>query len=191
MNQTTPQPITKNDEQSMLNSIIQFGFKFYGYDENASMLVTAPNGQVVPLPMAFEFVRRRVNEMQVTATNGVEGVPQMPTMPDGEKSPEQNIETNIEKVEEIKQPQQVQPANPAVNQTSNQQTLATPPKMLVKQSIPVPFGDGFVPKFDHSDVEKVMDFINKNTSKGNSSSNKWMAEQWKKFIAEIKEGKIK
>jgi len=179
------QNLTPQIAAAMLQ-IEKFGFKFFGYGENNDPLVIAPNGQIIPLKVAYEFVQQQIQRANQQQTNGgsLESMPVIPQIPDSqpigvnlEKSPEK--EQSIEKTQE-KQSNQTQVS------TSVQQAGDVETKKDTSTKMPsVPFDEGFkIKTFDPTDVEQAKNFVQSNSSASNQSSNKWLSIQFEKFLKE-------
>lgn len=174
--------------QEILKTISQFGFNYFGNDENGAPLVYAPNGQVVPLDVAYNFVRNQIEQSKNSSGSSAESMPQMP-----QASPERSLETNVEQSLEnvdIKKPEtKVENQQNQVQGPSQVATNPTPAPVIAKPK-PLPFGEGFKPKsFDATDVTQALKFIEDNKKQSDKSSNKWLAIQFEKFLNEIKAGK--
>ncbi len=177
--------------QQILVQIQQFGFKFYAFDESNIPLVIGPNNQITPINVAIDFVNRQIQTQraqQSLASGGPENMPSAPQMPDAtgalEKSVERGVETKNESNQEKKATKQNQQNDVSVNVPTKapKVTLAAPIK---------PYGDGFDPKsFNPTDLKSTLDFISKNASAKKTSSNRWVAEQFKKFLEELKSTKV-
>jgi hypothetical protein len=96
------QNIAQNNDPEVLKLVEKFGFKFFGYDESKFILVVAPNGEIVQLSVAYEFVQKQIASSQVSS-GGPEGFPNMPSMP---QVPEVNLESNLEKESAIEKAQE-------------------------------------------------------------------------------------
>ncbi len=178
-------PIVQNDPKlkKILEQLIKFGFEFYSLDEDKTPLVKGPNNQIVPINYAIEFVNKQIEMYRSQQPRG--SLEDMPSMPAPESSAaERSIETSIE----------IQNDSLEKNQERQQQTIQVPQNVQVPQKAPQiqlskpkikPYGDGFEPKsFDSTDINQTIKFIHKNAQKPNSSSQKWLAEQFKKFLKE-------
>lgn len=170
------------DNQDLLKLLEKFGFKFFGYDESNNALVVAPNGQIVNINVAYNFVKNQINK--VSSGNGPEAMPSMPQIPTDfesglETAPES--EKNIEK--ESKREQQ---SNQPNNQQSSQPIKSTQTQATSKTESP--YGDGFKLSINPADVDKVLNFIQQNSKKSNADAAKWLAIQFSKYYAEVKSG---
>jgi len=179
------QALQQNNDQEVLKLVERFGFKFFGYDESALTLVVAPNGQIVPLNVAYEFVQKQISNSQSTG-GGVEGMPNMPTMP---VVPEVNFESNIEKesiIEKVTEKKQDNPQIPANQLVTTPQVQTAAPKPKEPES---PYGDGFKTPINPIYIDKAIEYIKKNSRKSLSSTSKWLSVQFEKFVSEQKSSK--
>lgn len=182
-----------NQEQQMLSLIMKFGFIFYGYDESASMLVKAPNGQVVGVKLAYEFIQKQI--AQQSSSSGPESMPDIPQMPDSKPAVESSFEKeiSIENVVESKD-QDSDDDGSAQQPPSTQQSTpqAQPqPQVNLKQAVELPYQAGFDPRsFDPRDVDSTLAFIKQNSKASNTSSDKWLALLFEKFLNELQQGNI-
>lgn len=178
------QNVSQNNDIEVLKLVERFGFKFFGYDENKLTLVVAPNGQIVQLKVAYEFVQKQIESSQ-SFSSGPEGMPNMPSMPN---IPDQSFESNLEKESSIEKPaeknQEVQNTVKPVQPTPVVQT--TPVKAKEPES---PYGDGFTPPFNPIFVDKAIDYIRRNSKKSLSSTSRWLSVQFEKFVSEQKSSK--
>lgn len=182
----------------ILQQIDRFGFKFYGYNENNYPMVVAPNGQVVPVNVAKQFVDQQIEferqQQQQNSSSGYGGVEGMPQMPEG-PSVESNVEKGSERevsIEQIKQPEQIKEPETSNQSGPNQSgsVLQTPTQVALPK-VAMPYGDGYEPKsFNPADITQVVDFIERNSKAKKSNSNAWIAMQWQKFLEEMKAGKV-
>jgi len=69
--------MANNDE--ILKLVESFGFKFFGYDEGNNTLVIAPNGQIVMLSIAYNFVKQQIAKSSQQPV-GPESIPQIPAL---------------------------------------------------------------------------------------------------------------
>jgi hypothetical protein len=169
------------DLQQVLNQLEKFGFKFFGYDENNLPLVVGPNGQVTPLNVAYQFVQKQIQSSRMNS-GSIEQIPQSPVSPESgvvESGVENRLEAAAEK-QETRQEQSAQTSSvPQNNATNSSPKIEVKPKEAFK-----PFGDGHLPPFDSSDIQNVINFIQDNSGTSSTSSNKWIAVLWKKFLEE-------
>jgi hypothetical protein len=174
------QALKQNNEEN-LKLVERFGFKFFGYDENSFTLVVAPNGQIVPLNVAYEFVQTQIANSQTFSGGGIEGMPNMPTMP---IIPDSKIESKVESAIENRVEKKQETSND--NSKQNQQTVSVAPKQdPVKKTEPEsPYGDGFKPPINPVYIEKALEYIKRNSKKSLSSTSKWLSVQFEKFISE-------
>jgi hypothetical protein len=183
MNNVADPTNLSQDLQQVLNQLEKFGFKFFGYDENNLPLVIGPNGQVTPLNTAYQFVQKQIQSSK-TSSGSVEQIPQATASIEAgtvESGIERKLETVVEK-QEFRQEQSAQTASVPQNNTTS-----SSPKIDVKTTEAFkPFGDGYLPPFDSSDIQNVISFIQNNSGSAtsNTSSNKWIAILWKKFLEE-------
>jgi len=181
------QTVTQNNDIETLKLVERFGFKFFGYDENSLSLVVAPNGQIVTLSVAYDFVKTQIANSQSYTGGGIEGMPNMPTLP---QVPDANFESNLEKESNIeKAPEKKQEAQSNTQQQAPvviaQQQAA--PKQQEPES---PYGDGFKTPINPANIEKAIDYIKKNSSKSLSSTSRWLSVQFDKFVGEQKRSKV-
>jgi len=172
----TPQPNAQDEE--VLKLVASFGFKFFGYDEGNNTLVVAPNGQIVLLSVAYNFVKA---QMAKTAGQGggPEMIPQMPSMPSSiDTKAENNIEQSAEKG--IERQAEKQKTSLGVDL----QVKPKAPPVAIKAAPESPYGDSMKLSFNPSDLNKTLSFISSNSKKSKTTSAKWLAEQFKKFLEE-------
>lgn len=171
--------------QNILEKLKQFGFEFYGNGESGVPLVKGPNGQVVEVNIAINFVNEQIKKQQESAGGSIEN-PQMPENIDTKISVERSVESKIEtSMEQEKSPEQKSERNdnPGAQAPIIQKKA---PQVKLDKSKNKPYGDGFDPQgFNPTDINSTMRFIEKNSKESNKSSNKWLAEQFKKFVAEF------
>ena len=185
MNQAALSSITDPKVLEILKMVEKFDFKFFGLSENKEPLVVAPNGQVVELGVAYNFVKTKLIE-PAQGSAGAEAMPAMPVVPEAIPSvPDVNLEKGLE----IEKPIEKKSETPTENSQSDLQVRAIAPKQAVLEpKIDLPFGDGFYPRaFDPTDVNKAQKFIAANAQKDDKSSAKWLSILWKKFIEELSE----
>lgn len=163
----------------------KFNFKFFGLSETKEPLVMAPNGQVVTLAVAYNFVKTKLIE-PAQGSGGPEAMPSMPVMPEAIPS---QLDVNLEKGPEAeKTPEKQKETTPATPQTDLAVRNIAPKQLVVEPKIDLPFGDGFYPRaFDPTDVNKAQAFIAANAGKDPKSSATWLAILWGKFIKELSE----
>lgn len=188
-NQNTNTSANSNPQVSVvLSQIEQFGFKYFGNDENNAPLVTAPNGQVIPLKVAYDFVQLQIKKASDTSSGG--NLEQMPVMPPSvdSSSLEVNIEKSAEKESSIEKASEKQSnINTAQNAQASTPQVATP---VVDIKMPMPFDEGFkVTKFDPTDLNQVEDYIQSNKNGSTSNTSTWLANQFEKFLQEYKSKK--
>lgn len=169
--------INQNNEET-LRLVEKFGFKFFGYDENSFSLVVAPNGQIVPLSVAYEFVQTQISNSQVSS-GGLESMPNVPSLP---VVPESTIESSIEKESSIESYKRE--SIEKKEDTNIQQPLVSLSPPVKKTEPEFPYGDGFKTPFNPIYIEKALDYIRKNSKKTLSSTSKWLSVQFQKFIDE-------
>lgn len=185
MNQTALQSITDPKILEILKTVEKFGFKFFGLSETKEVLVTAPNGQVVGLNIAYDFVKTKIIDASKTS-NGPEGMPSMPVMPESlGNMPDTNIERSFEIEKQSEKPKEVVTPNSQSDLTVRN---IAPKQAVIEPKIDIPFGDGFYPRvFDPTDVNKAQKFIAANANKDDKSSERWLSILWDKFIKELAE----
>ncbi|MEP7103835.1 MAG: hypothetical protein ABI721_03960 [Candidatus Dojkabacteria bacterium] len=185
MNQTALQSITDPKILEILKTVEKFEFKFFGLSETKEPLVIAPNGQVVLLNVAYNFVKTKLIDPS-KASSGVESMPVMPAMPDSSfKQLDANLEKKFEIEKQVEKSKEVStPAAPSDLAVRN----IAPKQAVIEPKIDIPFGDGFYPKvFDPTDVNKAQKFIAANAQKDDKSSERWLSVLWDKFIKELAE----
>lgn len=179
------QNLAQNNDIEVLKLVERFGFKFFGYDENKLSLVVAPNGQIVQLKVAYEFVQKQIESAQ-SFSGGPESMPNMPTItniPEGNFESNLERESTIEKVAEKKQEvQSIQ--TPQVPQVPVAKPVVTKP-----EDPDSPYGDGFKTPINPVHIDKAMDYIRKNSRKSLSSTSRWLSVQFEKFVNEQKSSK--
>lgn len=186
MNAHNTDPKLKN----ILDQLAKFGFTFYGYDENKYPLVKGVNGQIVEINVAINFVNKQI-ESRAQASSGSPENPNFNENADVassssvESSVENNVETSVESSVESKAESSVE--TKSENQTNTNDEVAVQQKApQIKFEKPKPYGEGFDPiSFNPSDINSTLNFIQQNSKKSKVSSNKWIAEQFKKFLKEI------
>jgi hypothetical protein len=146
----------QNNDIEILKMVEKFGFKFFGYDENKATLVVAPNGQIVTLSVAYEFVQSQIAKSQ-SGNGGIEGMPSMPNILEG------NFESNLEKEIEVEKALEKKQENTA-QQNNNQQTSAQPQVATKPVEPESPYGDGFKPLINPVYIEKAIEYIKKNSN---------------------------
>lgn len=163
--------------QQVLKQIGNFGFKFYGFDENSMPLVSGPNGQVVPINVAISFVNQQIQNKNNSSGNLESSIVESSDSSSNiETANERQIETKLETPKDSTQAQNTQ--TPTSVQTKAPQVKLSEPKKK-------PYGEGFDPRsFDPADITSILKFIEKNHKTNPKSSNRWIAEQFKKFIAD-------
>jgi hypothetical protein len=187
-----------NQQGQDINEIIKilekFNFKFFGRNESGAYLVIAPNGQIVPVDVAYKFLQTQMsNANQSTTSTGTEGMPSMPQMPqvpvNFEQPKYENIPNNIDKQNE--------------NRIENKQEsgLMMPsgsvprvaPKVVIKEEKSQQIGDGYTvfndvnlnALSDPNNQQKLLNFIEKNRKQTtNKDPKKWLAFLFKKFLEE-------
>lgn len=190
-NQLKPQ-VSDPRLQQVLMQLQRFNFSFYGYDESGKPLVASPNGQVIDINLAINFVNQQIKARQQAQSSG--GSPEsMPTPEDAitRSSPERSVETKLEaalesSMEKKQEEQKQQPSGPQEPQVQQKS-----PQVQLKAASAKPYGDGFDPKsFDPQDIQQTLQFIEENAKKSNTSSNKWLAIKFRKFVEEARAGLI-
>ncbi len=174
--------------QEILKTLSQFGFNYFGNDENGAPLVYAPNGQVVPLDVAYNFVKNQIEQTKVSSSSSgsIESVPQMP-----QSTPEKSLESTLEHSLDIKKPESNIESQQNQSQQQTQAVQGTVPAPVIVKPKPLPYGDGFKPKnFDPTDIAQTLNFIEQNKKQSDTASNKWLAIQFEKFLNEMKAGKL-
>jgi hypothetical protein len=178
--------------EAILTQLKKFGFEFYGHDEGGKPLVTAPNGQVTEINLAINFVNKQMQEQKDAASSsgGNFEAPVMNQNIDTNVKVERSVEVSLEtKLESEKEEKKTDGGN--TPQKDVQVKKVAPNIQLAKPKVK-PFGDGFDPKsFDFNNIDKTLEFIKSSSKKKNTSSDKWVAEQFKKFLEEIKTGNLK
>jgi len=178
------QNLIQNNDVEVLKLVERFGFKFFGYDENKLSLVVAPNGQIVQLKVAYDFVQKQIENSQ-SFSGGPEGMPNIPTMP---QIPEVNFESNLEKestLEKATEKKQETQTNQQPTASTNVQKTAP-----VKQAEPEsPYGDGFKTPINPIYIDRAIDYIRRNSKKSLNSTSRWLSIQFEKFVSEQKSTK--
>ncbi len=172
--------------QNILEQLKHFGFEFFGYGENEIPLVKGPNEQVVEINIAINFVNEKIKEQKEQDSIGSPEQPHIPENLDAnqnvESSVERKIETTPERENSIEKKTQEKPSQ---KPELNVQKKAPQVKLDKKENRP--YGDGFDPKsFNPSDLNSTLQFVEKHSKGSKTSSNKWLAEQFKKFVMEFK-----
>ncbi len=172
--------------KTILEQLKHFGFEFFGFGENGIPLVKGPNEQIVKINIAINFVNEKIKEQQEASEGGSPEQPHIPENIDTSVNLESSVESKIESSPEVEK-----------NIEKKPETKPSPrPELQVQQKAPVvkldkkdnkPYGDGFDPKsFNPSDIGSTLKFIENNSKASKTSSNKWLAEQFKKFVLEFK-----
>lgn len=175
------QTVSQNNDIEVLKLVEKFGFKFFGYDESGLTLVVAPNGQVVLLSVAYDFVKTQIANSQAGGSNGgMESMPNMPAMPQAMDS---NIETAVEKESSIEESVEKQ-KEAAIQQAQPAPTPATIQVAAKSEEAESPYGDGFKPPINPVYINKAIEYIKRNSKKSLSSTSKWLSVQFQKFIEE-------
>lgn len=177
-NTTDPQLLT------VLDQIGKFGFRFFGYGENNEPLVIAPNGQVIPIKIAYEFVQQQINKSQIASSGGsLENMPEMPVSVDS-GSFETKVETNNPEKESNIETSQQQKKQTSLSTVQNKSNDEQNPKISTGKMNP-PFDDGFkIRSFDPTDIAQATKFVEDNQNGSASSTKTWLAAQFKKFMLE-------
>src|SRR5260221_8615404 len=155
----------QNTNEELLKLVEKFGFKFFGYDENGLVLVIAPNGQVVLLSVAYNFVKTQISQSQ---SGSPESMPQMPNLPElSDQKLDQGLEaeSNIE----VKKAETSNSSPNTIQITPKIQPVAAKPK-----EVESPY-DGFKTSINPRDVNKALSFIKANSQKTASSTAKWLS----------------
>ena len=165
----------------ILDVLSKFGFKFFGYSESKEPLVIAQNGQVVTVTVAYNFAQTQMAKASAAASLGsIENMPQMPQALNMPTSPESKMEAAAEK-----------PSDNIQNFTLEDLPKITKPAPQsapqVQQSGNSPFGDGFkITSIDPSNVGQAMAYVKKHSKLKQTSTKKYLALQFEKFLNEIK-----
>jgi hypothetical protein len=167
--------------EEILKTLEKFGFKFFGYSEDREPLVIAPNGQVVSVAIAYNFVKNQIQKSSSAGTeSGIESMPDLANMPNFETAAESAQERGIESQTEQDLSKKLQPDGYKSITQNSPKMIATKP-----QSISL-FGDGFpIKSFDPGEVHQVLGFIQKHSKSKDTTTKKWLAKQFEKFIAEL------
>lgn len=171
--------------QNVLNLLDKYGFKFFGHNEAQEPLVIAPNGQIITVNAAYNYVQSRMNAAATSsAGKGPEGMPQMPSMPQMANVPDAQLDKKMEKegnkFETQKAPEKVQQ-----NVVQTQAPAKAPVVAAAPAKINLPFGDGFTPKtFNPSDADQVNSFVSQNSTKPATDPKKWLSILLSKFLQE-------
>ncbi len=178
----------------ILKAVEPYGFKFFGYNEAKEALVTAPNGQVLPLKNAHALVQQQISNLNAQGQGGIENIPQMPAMPNTIANVESKIETKIEQqsnsIEKETQPNQTKVSTQPIVQNPKQEEKK--PAAAKKIKIDPPFGDGFKPKnVDPTDPVQLTNFTNAHINASSSDPRKWLALEFERVLERLREeGKI-
>ncbi len=185
MNQAALASVTDPKVLEILKAVEKFNFKFFGLSETKEPLVMAPNGQVVGLGVAYNFVKTKLIE-PAQSSSGTEAMPSMPVIPEVIPSqPDAGLEKAFEIEKQIEKPKETPATNPQSDLTVRN---IAPKEKVLEPKIDLPFGDGFYPRaFDPTDVNKAQKFIAANAQKDDKSSEKWLSVLWDKFIKELSE----
>lgn len=166
----------------ILEVLSKFGFKFFGYSESKEPLVIAQNGQVVSVSVAYNFAQTQMAKASAAASlNNIENMPQMPQQNNMLKNPEGKLEAAAERSSDSKIQNFSLEDLPKI--TKQAPKTAAP----VQQSGSSPFGDGFkITSLDTSNVSQVMAYVKKHSKLKQTSTKKYLALQFEKFLSEIK-----
>lgn len=174
------QTVAQNNDLEVLKLVERFGFKFFGYDESGLTLVVAPNGQVVLLTVAYDFVQTQIARSQASSGGGMESMPNMPTMP---QIVDSSIETAVEKEASIEKV--VEKPKEVAAQQSQPAPVPTTVQVAAKpQEAESPYGDGFKPPINPVFIDKAIEYVKNNSKKSLSSTSRWLSVQFQKFIEE-------
>jgi len=189
---TKPNPTNAAPQTAQVNAVLaqieRFGFKYFGNGENNEPLVLAPNGQVIPLKVAYDFVQMQISKAAQQQAGG--GPEQMPSIPQTVDSAglEVHIEKSVEKETSIEKASEKQTVVQTANNTAQTATPVTVDPIEIK--MPIPFDEGFkVTKFDPTDLNQVEDYIESNKNGSAASTSTWLANQFEKFLQEYKSKK--
>lgn len=179
------QNLAQNNDIEVLKLVERFGFKFFGYDENKLSLVVAPNGQIVQLKVAYEFVQKQIESAQ-SFSGGPESMPNMQSMP---TIPEGNFESNLEKESTIEKVPEKKQEVQTIQAPQVQPTPVVQAAVVKPEEPDSPYGDGFKTPINPVFVDKAIDYIRKNSRKSLSSTSRWLSVQFEKFVSEQKSSK--
>lgn len=172
--------------QRVLDQIKQFGFEFYGHDENGIPLVKGPNDQVADINVAIRFVNSQI-ESQKQGGGSVESGPVMNQNLDASINVEQSIETKLE--EQSNQSDDKNDETQTTDPQGEYKVRHNAPKIKLSTPKNNLYGDGFDPQtFDPSNIRSALNFIEKNSKKNNTKSDKWLAILFDKFVREQQMG---
>ncbi|MDQ6986096.1 MAG: hypothetical protein Q9M91_05745 [Candidatus Dojkabacteria bacterium] len=178
--------ITDPKLRKVLEQLEPFGFEFFCFSENGAPLVKSPNEQIAEINVAIAFVNEQVTKKQSESNQSSASPEDFPSMPNmrqskAESSMESNAESKDSSFErQSNKPKNIQPSQKKIN------VPRRAPIVKIKKEKIKPYGDGFDPvSFDPSDLRKAMTFIDKNSKKKNTSSSKWLAILFKKFLDEM------
>lgn len=167
----------------------KFGFKYLGPGENGDVLFTAPNGQAVSGEIAYRFVKTQLEYPAKTSTGGTEAMPAMPNVipTNLDSGFDSNIEVEKSLDEANKIEKSKEQASEDANSLSDLKVKNSSPRMKIgNTTIPLPFGDGFLPKsFKPDDTDSIQDFISKKASASHSDPAAWLRVLWEKFLKEL------
>lgn len=172
----------------VIKSLEKFGFKFFGYSENKEPLLIAPNGQVVPLNVAYDFVKTKLVDASKSGGSPEGGIEAMPVMPIAPEVFSEQVDQKIESAPE-KAPEKEKATEPQTQTQSDLQVKRLAPKIAVTApEIDIPFGDGFFPRaFKPTDVTQAQKFVASNAQRDDKTTEKWLAVLWDKFLKELSE----
>jgi len=185
---TNPQSSSSADPQinAVLVQLEKFGFKFFGHGENNDPLVIAPNGQIIPLKIAYEFVQQQIKKAaDQNAGEKLESMPSIPSVLDS--SPiEFNIEKSPEKESALeKKSENANNLQKAQGDASTKVPVVVAAKLEVK--LPPPFDDGFkITRFDPTDLKQAEEYVNQKKKGSQGSTSTWLAILFGKFLQEYK-----
>lgn len=166
----------------------KFGFKYLGPGENEDVLFTAPNGQVVSGEIAYRFVKTQLVDPAKSSTVSPESIAMpevIPTTIDSDFESKIETEKSLDEANKIEKAKEQEAGEPS--QQSDLTVKDTSPRMKVgNTTIPVPFGDGFLPKsFKPDDTSSIQEFISKKASASHSDPAAWLRVLWEKFLKEL------
>ena len=130
--------------QQIMDILNNFGFKFFGYNEENAPLVVAPNGQVVDVDTAYKFLQGQLNiaKSSSSAEANIENSIQFPS--NIESNPEIDSSQNIEKQNEsLENKIESQENNEAQGINPQNSSVQSSPKISVPEVSSINYSDGY------------------------------------------------
>ena len=174
--------------KNVLDQLAPFGFQFYALSEDGMPLVIGPNNQITEINVAISFANSQIQKQRETDSSpkSFEDMPEnMPSSPSnfesGNESALESLDSGVETSKEKKGKSKKRRARNKDISVQEKAPTITLPKKEIK-----PYGDGFDPiSFNPGDLKRATEFVNKSSKKRKTSSDRWLAILFKKFLEEI------